>query len=57
MLKDVIWPMVKDRNKNGIEKIAVAIFQKFSLKKRFCIQMMKFGIVDWLLSILVEIKP
>lgn len=57
LLKDVIWPIVKDRNRPGLEKLAIAIFQKFSLKKRFCIQMMRFGIVDWLLSILFDIQP
>lgn len=55
LLRDVIWPIVRERK--VLEKLGIAIFQKFSLKKRFCIQMMKFGIVDWLLSILVDIKP
>lgn len=58
LLKDVLWPMVKERTAltpSKLEKLAIAIFQKFSLKKRFCIMMLRFGIVEWLLSILVEI--
>lgn len=57
MLKDIIWPLVNNKPQRGFEKLAIAVFQKFSLKKRFCIQMMHFGIVEWLLKVLVNLKP
>jgi hypothetical protein len=59
ILKNAIWPLVNQTlpgSKPNFDKLAIAIFQKFSLKKRFCIQMLRFGIVDWLLSILSNIR-
>jgi hypothetical protein len=59
LLKLSLWPLVNHKSyttQPRFDKLAIAIFQKFSLKKRFCMQMLHFGIVDWLLSILSRIS-
>jgi hypothetical protein len=37
LLKETIWPLLSQSKTTAFEKLAIAIFQKFSLKKRFCL--------------------
>ena len=55
LLRDSVWPIVS--RAPSLQKIGVAVFQKFSLKKSCCIQMLRFGVVDWLLKLLVDLQP
>ena len=54
-LKDTVWPLLTKSKTASFEKLAIAIFQKFSLKKRFCLQMLRFGVADWLLEVLARL--
>eukprot|EP00347_Sterkiella_histriomuscorum_P012911 403366749 len=57
LLQHSIWDVLETTNKqNQFDKLAIAIFQKFSLKKQLCIQMLKFGIGSWLLEQLDSFK-
>jgi hypothetical protein len=54
-LKQGIWNFVSAESGAKFDKLAIAIFQKFSLKKSRCLQMLSFGIGDWLLKLLNEL--
>ncbi|CDW77020.1 UNKNOWN [Stylonychia lemnae] len=57
-LQEAVWSILESEPEfsQKFDKIAIAIFQKFSLKKKYCLQMLKFGISEWLLKLLDELK-
>ena len=42
-----VWNQMQSTD--SFDGIGLAIFSKFSVKKRFCLQMLNFGLVDWVL--------